>query len=81
MLEGAPPYVREEPLKALYIVMTKRTPVLKYPEVLSRNLKALLDLCLVVDMKSRATAGELLLVCSPISVAASPPDHSPDEFG
>lgn len=79
MLEGAPPYADEEPLKVLYLIVTNGTPVLKCPEPPSRNLKTLLSMCLVVDVKSRATAGELL-VCSFISVADSPPNHGPDEF-
>ncbi|ORX49159.1 Pkinase-domain-containing protein [Hesseltinella vesiculosa] len=60
MIEGEPPYLDEEPLKALYLIATNGTPTLKYPERLSRELKSFLAVCLCVDVKSRATATELL---------------------
>lgn len=52
----------EDPLKALYLIATNGTPKLKQPEKLSRELKAFLAQCLCVDVKSRATAIELLEV-------------------
>jgi protein-serine/threonine kinase len=52
----------EDPLKALYLIATNGTPELKKPEKLSRELKAFLAQCLCVDVKSRATAIELLEV-------------------
>ena len=64
MIEQEPPYLDEEPLKALYLIATNGTPTLKKPEALSRELKAFLSVCLCVDVKSRATAGELLEVRS-----------------
>jgi protein-serine/threonine kinase len=54
----------EDPLKALYLIATNGTPELKKPEKLSRELKAFLAQCLCVDVKSRATAIELLEVSS-----------------
>ncbi|KAH9964848.1 Pkinase-domain-containing protein [Russula dissimulans] len=60
MIEQEPPYLDEEPLKALYLIATNGTPTLKKPEALSRELKSFLSVCLCVDVKSRATAGELL---------------------
>jgi protein-serine/threonine kinase len=60
MIEQEPPYLDEEPLKALYLIATNGTPTLKKPEALSRELKAFLSVCLCVDVKSRATANELL---------------------
>ncbi|KZT58181.1 Pkinase-domain-containing protein [Calocera cornea HHB12733] len=71
MIEKEPPYLDEEPLKALYLIATNGTPTLKNPEALSRELKSFLSVCLCVDVKSRATADELLrheffqLACSP----------------
>ena len=62
MIENEPPYLDEEPLKALYLIATNGTPTLKKPEVLSRELKGFLSVCLCVDVKSRATAAELLEV-------------------
>lgn len=60
MIESEPPYLNEEPLKALYLIATNGTPRLKAPEKLSKELKAFLSVCLCVDIRSRATAGELL---------------------
>ncbi|KAL1926385.1 hypothetical protein VTP01DRAFT_5906 [Rhizomucor pusillus] len=60
MIENEPPYLDEEPLKALYLIATNGTPTLKKPEKLSRELKSFLAVCLCVDVRSRATAEELL---------------------
>ena len=62
MIENEPPYLDEEPLKALYLIATNGTPTLKKPEALSRDLKSFLSVCLCVDVRSRATANELLEV-------------------
>lgn len=62
MIENEPPYLDEEPLKALYLIATNGTPTLKAPEKLSKELKSFLSVCLCVDVKSRATAEELLTV-------------------
>lgn len=60
MIESEPPYLNEEPLKALYLIATNGTPRLKAPDKLSRELKAFLSVCLCVDVKSRASAAELM---------------------
>ncbi|KAI9712879.1 MAG: hypothetical protein M1812_006748 [Candelaria pacifica] len=60
MIESEPPYLNEEPLKALYLIATNGTPRLKDPTKLSKELKAFLSVCLCVDVKSRASAAELL---------------------
>ncbi|KAJ1734865.1 Protein kinase [Coemansia biformis] len=60
MIESEPPYLDEEPLKALYLIATNGTPALKHPESLSRELKGFLAECLCVDVQSRATMDELL---------------------
>ncbi|KAJ6021604.1 hypothetical protein N7540_007108 [Penicillium herquei] len=60
LIESEPPYLNEEPLKALYLIATNGTPRLKKPEKLSKELKAFLSVCLCVDVRSRATADELL---------------------
>ncbi|CAJ0841255.1 799_t:CDS:10 [Entrophospora sp. SA101] len=59
-IKNEPPYLDEEPLKALYLIATNGTPTLKKPDKLSRELKSFLAVCLCVDVKSRATALELL---------------------
>ena len=60
MIESEPPYLNEEPLKALYLIATNGTPTLKNPDKLSRELKVFLSQCLTVDVKNRATAVEIL---------------------
>lgn len=71
MLEGEPPYLNEDPLKALYLIATNGTPKLKYPETLSLEIKRFLSVCLCVDVKYRASTEELLhhsffeLACQP----------------
>ncbi|CAH02917.1 uncharacterized protein KLLA0_A07403g [Kluyveromyces lactis] len=60
MLESEPPYLNEEPLKALYLIATNGTPKLKHPEYLSLEIKRFLSVCLCVDVKYRASTEELL---------------------
>lgn len=60
MIESEPPYLNEEPLKALFLIATNGTPTLKNPDKLSRELKVFLSQCLTVDVKNRATAQEIL---------------------
>ncbi|QPG76490.1 hypothetical protein FOA43_003879 [Brettanomyces nanus] len=60
MIEGEPPYLNEEPLKALYLIVSNGTPTLKHPERLSDELMDFLSVCLCVEVKYRATADELL---------------------
>jgi len=60
MIEGEPPYLNEEPLKALYLIATNGTPKLKKPELLSNAIKKFLSICLCVDVGFRATTDELL---------------------
>ena len=62
MIENEPPYLDEEPLKALYLIATNGTPTLKKPDALSKELKGFLAVCLCVDVSSRATSAELLEV-------------------
>lgn len=61
MIEGEPPYLNEEPLKALYLIATNGTPKLKRPELLSNSIKKFLSICLCVDVRYRASTDELLL--------------------
>ncbi|KAG0186965.1 Protein kinase [Apophysomyces sp. BC1034] len=42
MIENEPPYLDEEPLKALYLIATNGTPSLRNPEKLSRELRGFL---------------------------------------
>ncbi|CAK9780710.1 unnamed protein product [Cutaneotrichosporon oleaginosum] len=43
MIENEPPYLDEEPLKALYLIATNGTPTLKQPDKLSQDLKHFLS--------------------------------------
>ena len=58
MIEGQPPYLDEEPMKALYLIRTNGTPALKHPERLSSVLRDFLTLCLDVDVKRRMSSRE-----------------------
>lgn len=60
MIESEPPYLNEEPLKALYLIASNGTPKLKHPERLSKDIKAFLSVCLCVDVTYRASTDELL---------------------
>jgi len=42
MIENEPPYLDEEPLKAIYPIATNGTPTLKKPQALSKELKGFL---------------------------------------
>ena len=76
MLEGEPPYLNEDPLKALYLIATNGTPKLKYPETLSLDIKRFLSVCLCVDVRYRASTEELLhhsffnMACQPEELSA-----------
>lgn len=60
MIEQQPPYMDEEPLRALYLIVTNGTPPLQHPEKLSPEMKEFLSLCLAMDVQQRASANELL---------------------
>ena len=60
MIESEPPYLNEEPIKALYMITTNGTPKLKNPENLSQDLKAFLSACLCVNAEDRASAQDLV---------------------
>ncbi|KAJ1545745.1 Protein kinase [Nowakowskiella sp. JEL0078] len=72
MIDGEPPYLEEEPLKALYLIATNGTPTLKNPEKMSAQFKNFLGKCLEVDVTKRATCEELLQVSHPFMKQASP---------
>lgn len=66
MIEGEPPYLNQNPLKALYLIATNGTPTIANPENLSSLFKDYLGLTLSVDVERRPTASELLQVRSQI---------------
>jgi protein-serine/threonine kinase len=62
MIEGEPPYLEEEPLKALYMIATNGTPTLRNPENLSTLFKNFLHVSLEIDVGKRASSDDLLRV-------------------
>ncbi|KAI8900569.1 kinase-like domain-containing protein [Globomyces pollinis-pini] len=60
MIEGQPPYIDEDPLKALYLIATIGTPRLRKPEALSTTLRDFLKKSLEVNPTKRFSSVELL---------------------
>ncbi|KAJ7661342.1 kinase-like domain-containing protein [Mycena polygramma] len=75
MLEGAPPYTGQEPLRVLFLILVNGTPELRAPQTLSDPLKDFLAACLEVDVEERATAATLVeheflkTACAPADLA------------
>ncbi|KAG9103494.1 signal transducing kinase of the PAK [Ceratobasidium sp. 370] len=60
MVEGEPPYLNQNPLKALYLIATNGTPTIANPEALSPVFKDYLAKTLEVDAEKRPDAAQLL---------------------
>ena len=60
MVEGQPPYLNQNPLKALYLVATKGTPTIANPENLTSTFRDYLAKTLGVDAGKRPDATQLL---------------------
>jgi p21-activated kinase 1 len=60
MVEGEPPYLNQNPLKALYLVATNGTPTIANPENLTSTFRDYLAKTLEVDAEKRPDATQLL---------------------
>ncbi|ORX91268.1 Pkinase-domain-containing protein [Basidiobolus meristosporus CBS 931.73] len=60
MIEGEPPYLNENPLRALYLIATNGTPKLREPKKLSPAFRDFLSKSLEVDAEKRPNAADLL---------------------
>jgi serine/threonine protein kinase len=76
MVDGEPPYLDEEPLRALYLIATNGTPKINNKDRISAQLENFIDSCLQVNPAKRPSAQELsehtfLKLACPTSAVAS----------
>ena len=59
---GEPPYMNEDPVRAIYHITTNGKPEIKKRDTLSPEFKHFLDQCLEVEERRRPSATQLLKV-------------------
>ncbi|PAA48704.1 hypothetical protein BOX15_Mlig007973g1, partial [Macrostomum lignano] len=60
MVDGEPPYLNENPLRALYLIAANGRPLARDRHRVSGRLSEFTDSCLEVDAELRPSAGDLL---------------------
>ena len=60
MIEGEPPYINQNPLKALFLIITNGSPTIANPENLSPTFRDYLAKTLEVNTEKRPGATQLL---------------------
>ena len=60
MIEGEPPYLNQNPLRALYLIATNGTPMIANPQNLSSTFRDYLAKALEVDAEKRPDTMQLL---------------------
>jgi len=60
MVEGEPPYLNENPLRALYLIATNGSPSVRHMEQQTPEFKEFLEACLTVDAEERPTSEKAL---------------------